>query len=103
MIEFMAATILRPDSKGRVGLESLTRLVREHFGGQPISGYTAEITTDGAIVLHPRMEVDAGQASTLVLTARDRDLFLEALAKPAMPVAPLRAAAKRHRKNIQRS
>jgi hypothetical protein len=98
----MAATVLRPDAKGRVGLESLTRLLRERFGGQPISGYAAEITPDGTIVLRPRVEVDADQAATLVLTARDRELFLEAVATPAKPAARLRGAARRHRRNIGR-
>jgi len=99
----MPVTVLRPDAKGRVGLDSLTRLLRQRYGGQPISGYAAEITADGTIVLRPRVEVDAEQAATLVLTTRDRDVFLDALAKPARPAAPLRAAAKRHGKNIARS
>jgi hypothetical protein len=96
----MAATILRPDAKGRIGLESLTKVVRERFGGRMISGYSAEVTAEGAILLRPRVEVEAEQAATLVLTGRDRDALLDALAKPAKPAARLRAAAKRHRKNI---
>jgi hypothetical protein len=94
------SAILRPDAKGRVGLESLTRVLRERLGGQPISGYTAEITSDGAIVLHPRVEVDAAEAATLVLGTRDRDALLAALASPPKPAAKLRDAAKRHRRNI---
>src|SRR5688572_25722772 len=99
----MPATILRPDAKGRVGLESLTRLLRERYGGKPISGYSAEISADGTIVLRPRVEVDAEDAATLILTERDRDAFLDALAKPSKPGARLRAAAKRHGRNIIRS
>lgn len=92
--------ILRADAKGRVGLESLTRLVRARFGGLSISGYSAEVTDDGAIVLHPRVEVGAEEAATLVLGNRDRDAVLAALASPPRPNARLRAAARRHRKNF---
>lgn len=96
----MATTILRPDAKGRIGLDSLTKVIRERFGGRPISGYSAEITAEGAILLRPRVEVEAEDAVTLVLTGRDRDALLDALAKPAKPVARLQAAARRHRKNV---
>ena len=94
------ATVLRPDAKGRIGLESLTRLIRERFGGKTISGYSAEITDEGAILLRPRVEVDAEQAATLVLSTRDRDALLDAIAKPPRPGARLRAAARRHRRNV---
>jgi hypothetical protein len=92
--------ILRPDAKGRVGLESLTRILRERLGGQPISGYAAEITPDGALLLHPRIEVEAAEAATLVLGAQDRDALLAALASPPKPTPRLREAARRHRRKI---
>ena len=93
--------ILRPDSKGRIGLGSLTRDLEERFiGGRAISGYAAEITPQGTIVLRPRVEVDADQASTLVLGDADRDAFLSALAKPPAPSDRLRAARRRHEKRV---
>jgi hypothetical protein len=91
-------TVLRPDAKGRVGLESLTRRLRERFGGHSISGYSAEITPDGAILLRPRVELAAEAAVTLVLGDEDRDAFLRALDHPPRPTARLRAEVARHRK-----
>ncbi len=88
--------ILRPDNKGRVGLGSLTKRLEERFTGRAISGYAAEITPDGAIVLRPKVEVDAEQASTLILEEADRDAFLDTLAKPPAPSKRLRAARRRH-------
>jgi hypothetical protein len=93
-------TILRPDAKGRVGLASLTRLLRERFTGQPISGFAAEITPDGAILLRPQIEVDATEAATLILNDADRDAFLDTLAAPPPPNERMRAAAKRHRRQV---
>jgi hypothetical protein len=96
-------TILRPDSKGRVGLGSFTKALEEKFAGRAISGYAAEITDDGTIVLRPKVEVDAEQASTLILGAEDRDAFLSAIADPSPPSEALRAARKRHRRWVARS
>ena len=96
-----AETILRPDAKGRVGLASLAKLLQERFTGRPISGYAAEITPDGAILLRPRVEVDAGEAATLILGDADRDAFLAALADPPPPNDRLRAAAERHGRHVR--
>lgn len=98
----MSTAILRPDAKGRVGLDSFTRLLRQRFGGKAISGYSAEITTDGAIVLRPRVEVDAHDAGTFVLSAKDRDAFLAALARPARPTRALRSALSLHRRTVRK-
>ena len=87
--------ILRPDSKGRIGLGSLTRDIEERFTGWAISGYAAEITAEGTIVLRPKVEVDAEQASTLILEEAVRDAFLAALAKPPAPSERLKAARRR--------
>ena len=94
------ATILRPDAKGRVGLASLARILEERFTQHRISGYAAEITPDGAILLRPRVEFDAEEASTLVLSETDRDALLDALEKPPGPSERLREAAERHRRQI---
>jgi hypothetical protein len=93
--------IVRPDAKGRVGLATLTKILREQFTGRPISGYAAEITPDGAIVLRPRVEVDAAEAATLILDDSDRDAFLAALADPPVPNDRLRAAVQRHGRQVK--
>ena len=93
----MSETILRPDAKGRVGLASLARLLEQRFTRHRISGYAAEITPDGSILLRPRVELDVEEASTLVLGDADRDAFLDALGNPPEPNDRLRAAAERHR------
>jgi hypothetical protein len=98
----MLTAILRPDAKGRIGLDSLTRALRQRFGGKAISGYSAEITADGAIVLRPRVEVDANDAGTFVLSARDRDAFLAALAHPPRPTRALRSAMSLHRRIVRK-
>lgn len=67
--------ILRPDAKGRVGLASLARILEQRFTQHRISGYAAEITPDGAILLRPRIELGVEDASTLVLSDADRDAF----------------------------
>ena len=78
----------------------MTRILRERLGGQPISGYAAEITPEGSLLLHPRVEIDAAEVATLVLGTQDRDALLAALASPPKPAPRLREAAKRHRRNI---
>jgi hypothetical protein len=93
-------TMLRPDSKGRIGIDSLARRLRERLGGRPISGYAAEVTDDGTIVLRPRIEVDADEAATMVLATDDRDALLEALAHPPRANARLKAAMRRHHKTV---
>jgi hypothetical protein len=93
-------TMLRPDNKGRIGIDSLTRRLRERLGGRPISGYAAEVTDDGTIVLRPRIEVDADEAATLVLGNDDRDALLAALARPPRAAPRLKAAMRRHRKTV---
>ena len=95
-IAMSAETILRPDAKGRVGLASLARLLEQRFTQHRISGYAAEITPDGSILLRPRVELDIEEASTLVLNDADRDAFLDALAHPPEPNDRLRTAAERH-------
>ena len=95
-------TILRPDAKGRVGLASLARLLEQRFAQHRISGYAAEITPDGSILLRPRVELDVEDAATLVLSDADRDAFLDALANPPEPNDRLRAAAERHRNQVLR-
>ena len=95
------AVVLRPDAKGRVGIDSLSRQIKERFGGRPISGYSAEITPDGAILLRPRVELPAEEAGLLLLADRDRDAFVDALSDPPPPSARLSAAARRHRKLIK--
>jgi len=92
-------TILRADAKGRIALGPLTRQLEESFFGRRISGYAAEITPDGAILLRPRVEVDAEQAPTLILDDADRDTFLAALADPPVPNESMRAAVERHRRS----
>ena len=94
--------LLRPDAKGRVGIDSLSRRLKERYGGRAISGYSAEITADGAILLRPRVEVPAEEAGILLLADKDRDAFVAALADPPRPSAQLAAAARRHRKLIKR-
>ena len=96
-------TILRPDAKGRIGLGAIAKLLQERFTGRPVSGYTAEITADGAILLRPRVEVDAEQAATLILDDSDRDAFLTALDNPPPPGDRLRKAAERHRQQVEDS
>jgi hypothetical protein len=98
----MGETILRPDARGRIFLGSLTRQLEEQYVGRPISGYVAEITPDGAILLRPRVEVDARQAATLILDDADRDAFLAALADPPVPSEAMRAAVERHRRRTAR-
>ena len=93
-------TMLRPDSKGRIGIDSLARRLRERLGGRPISGYAAEVTDDDTIVLRPRIEVDADEAATMVLATDDRDALLEALAHPSRANARLKAAMRRHHKTV---
>ena len=95
-----AETILRPDAKGRVGLASLARLLEQRFTRQRISGYAAEITPDGSILLRPRVEFDVEETSTLVLSDADRDAFLDALEDSPEPDDRLRAAAERHRHQV---
>lgn len=92
--------ILRPDAKGRVGLGSLSRILEERYSIERISGYSAEITPDGAILLRPRVEFDIRDAPTLVLEDADRDALLDALEIPTEPADRLRAAAKRHRDQV---
>jgi len=96
------AVLLRPDAKGRVGIDALSRRLKERFGGRPISGYSADITADGAILLRPRVELDAEEAGFLVLADRDRDAFVNALSNPPRPGARLRTAARRHRNLFRR-
>lgn len=96
------AVLLRPDAKGRVGIDSLSRRLRERLGGRAISGYSADITTDGAILLRPHVELPAEDAGFLILNNRDRDAFLQALSKPPQPGLRLKAAARRHRHLIRR-
>jgi len=74
--------------------------LQEQWTERPISGYTAEITSHGAILLRPRVEVDAGRAATLILDDCDRDAFLAALADPPAPNDRLRAAAERHGREV---
>jgi hypothetical protein len=97
-----STTTLRPDAKGRIGIAAIARQLQERLGGRTISGYTAEVTNDGTIVLRPRVEVDAEEASTLVLAAADRDAFLQALSSPPAPNAALRAAARAHAHAVKR-
>ncbi|MBN1417240.1 MAG: hypothetical protein JXP34_00600 [Planctomycetes bacterium] len=95
-------TILRPDAQGRIDLGSFARHLEERFLGCSISGYAAEITADGAILLRPRVGVDAGDAATLILDDADRDAFLAAVEDPPMLNDALHAAALRHRRNTVR-
>ena len=95
--------ILRPDAKGRIGLASLARILQKRFAGRPVSGYAAEITPDGAILLRPRVEVDAAHAATLILSDSDRDAFLDALEHPPAPCDRMHAAAKRHDREVDAS
>jgi hypothetical protein len=92
--------ILRPDAKGRVGLDSLLRRAREALGGLPIAGLAAEVASDGTITLRPRVEVDAETAQVLRVSQRDAEAFAEALAHPPKPNAAMRTAAKRWSKSI---
>ena len=93
-------TMLRPDSKGRIGIDALARRLRERLGGRPISGYAAEVTDDATIVLRPRIEVDADEAATLVLGNDDRDDLLAALAHPPRANRRLKAVMRRHSKTV---
>ena len=94
-----APLILRPDAKGRVGLDSLLRRARDYLGGLPIAGLAAEVQSDGTITLRPRIEVDAATARVLRLSARDGEAFAAALERPAKPNAALRKAAARWRRS----
>ncbi len=87
--------VLRPDAKGRVGLDSLLRRAREMLGGVQIAGLAADVASDGTITLRPRVEVDAETAQVLRVSQRDAEAFAAALAHPPKPNAALRAAARR--------
>jgi hypothetical protein len=100
IISMTTETILRPDAKGRVGLASLAKKLEGQLGGLPISGYSAQITPDGAILLKPRVEMDADEASVFILSDADRDALLAALGSPPSPSEPLRAAAEAHRQRV---
>ena len=93
--------ILRPDAKGRVGLDNLLRRAREYLGGVPIAGLAAEVASDGTITLRPRIEVDAEAAQVLQVSQRDADAFADALSHPPKPNAALRTAAKRWAKTVE--
>lgn len=93
--------ILRPDAKGRIGLAGLARQLEDRFVGRAISGYSAEITPDGAILLRPRVEMDAELAATLLLDEADRDAFFAALADPRAPSEAWSAAVERHRRTAR--
>jgi hypothetical protein len=108
MLTFMVTTsisrtviVLRPDAKGRVGLDSLLRRARECLGGVQIAGLAAEVASDGTITLRPRVEVDAETAHVLRVSQRDAEAFVEALAHPPKPNAALRTAAKRWSKTVE--
>lgn len=94
--------ILRPDSKGRIGLQRLTQQLERRFNGRSISGYSASLTEDGEILLRPRVEVDAEAAATLILSDADRDAFLEALDNPPPLDKKLQKAMKRHKSVVVR-
>jgi len=88
-------TIVRPDAKGRVGLGSYLRRIATQLGRMP-SGFAAELTGDGAIMLRPRVEVAADEASTLVLSVADRDRLLSAIDGVAAPNPALLQAKGQH-------
>ena len=90
IIDTMADGVFTLDNNGRV--------TSWNHSMERISGYAAEITPDGAILLRPRVEVAAERAATLILSDADRDAFLEALADPPEPNDLLRSAAKRHKR-----
>ncbi|HAT11846.1 MAG TPA: hypothetical protein DCS97_14935 [Planctomycetes bacterium] len=92
--------VLRPDTKGRVGLDSLLRRAREYLGGVPIAGLAAEVSSDGTITLRPRVEVAAETAHVLRLSDKDAAAFSDALAHPPKPNAALRKAAQRWNKTV---
>ena len=75
--------------------------LQERLGGPAISGYTAEITADGAILLRPRVEVSVEEAATLILGNRDRDAFLAAIERPPAPNRALRAARRAHERRVR--
>jgi hypothetical protein len=93
--------VLRPDTKGRVGLDSLLRRAREYLGGVQIAGLAAEVASDGTITLRPRVEVDAETVQVLRVSQRDAEAFAEALSHPPKPNAALRTAAKRWSKTVE--
>jgi hypothetical protein len=93
--------VLRPDTKGRVGLDSLLRRAREYLGGVPIAGLAAEVASDGTITLRPRVEVDAESAQVLRVSQRDAEAFAEALAHPPKPNPVMRTAAGRWAKSVE--
>jgi hypothetical protein len=93
--------LLRPDAKGRVGLDSLLRRAREYLGGVQIAGLAAEVASDGTITLRPRIEVDAETAQVLRVSQRDAEAFAEALAHPPKPNPAMRTAAKRWSKSVE--
>lgn len=88
-------TIVRPDAKGRVGLGSYLRRIATQLGRMP-SGFAAELTDDGAIMLRPRVEVAADEASTLVLSVADRDRLLAAIDGAVAPNQALLQAKAQH-------
>lgn len=92
--------VLRPDTKGRVGLDSLLRRAREYLGGVPIAGLAAEVASDGTITLRPRVEVDAETAQVLRVSQRDAEAFAAALEHPPKPNTAMRTTAKRWSKSV---
>jgi Protein of unknown function (DUF1778) len=91
--------VLRPDAKGRVGLESLLKRSRELLGGASIAGLTAKVRPDGSIVLRPRVEVGAREANVR-LSAADADRFVRALERPPKASPHLLKARARWRKDV---
>jgi hypothetical protein len=96
----LTPTILRPDSKGRIGLRAFTQRLERRFNIQSISGYEASLTEDGSILLRPKTEFDAETASVLLLADADRDAFMQALENPPSPNEKMRAAFARHHASV---
>jgi hypothetical protein len=95
--------VLRPDTKGRVGLDSLLRRAREYLGGVHIAGLAAEVASDGTITLRPRVEIDAETAQVLRVSQQDAEAFAAALEHPPKPNAAMRTAARRWSKSVRRA
>ena len=95
-------TMLYPDSQGRIELGSLIQQLKDQLGSH-ISGFSAELTDDGAIILQPCLAMAAAEPNTLVLQNTDRDQFVTALeAIVPKPNAALRKAQQNHRKTVLR-
>ncbi len=99
----MAPILLRPDSKGRIGVSALVRVLEERYVGYQISGFVAELQMNDTIVLRPRVELDPSEIPTIALAKQDWDAFTQAVEKPAEPSDTLKAAYQGYKERKMRA